>query len=187
MKDAKHKFWQAFVAQANSLARSVTGRDFANAFQRIESLLQKYGFDFCFELTEEGGDAVLVLTPEGDRAEASRIDDLLKARPEITGWRFYGRRQRKPLEDAFVFVRHVYDLDVSDATFDLRATERGQEVTMYSDAIEGLAQEAAEGLIATFLDHAVGEDIVMKKVARLIPGSGRGQLSPPELVEGLLS
>ncbi len=179
-------FWQAFGDEAAALATRIAAGNLREAFQRVESLLHEHGFDFCFELTEEGREAVLVLTPEGDQERARRIDHLVKARPEIPGWRVYGRRQRKPLEDAFAFVRHVYSLDVSDATFDLRETPKGYEVTMRSKAMEGLTGEEAQGLVSTFLDHAVGEDVVMARVAGLAAHDGRGHLSPAALVTSLI-
>jgi len=146
MKDnAAHGFWQAFVAEAGALASRVATGNLRNAFQRVESLLQDHGFDFCFELTKEGGHAVLVLTPECDEERARRIDELIQVSPEIPGWRVYGRRQRKLLEDAFAFVRHIYGLDVTDSSFDLRETPRGYEVTMRSKAVQGLTAEEAQG------------------------------------------
>lgn len=182
---SSHDFWSAFRVGADELARQIATGDLRGAFQRMESLLDEHGLQFCFELTEEGSDAVLVLTPEGDQEQAQLIDDLVGAMPPIAGWRVYGRRQRKPLRDAFTFVRHVYGRDVSDATFSLRETPEGVVVTMHSAAMSGLAEEEVEGLIATFLDHALGEDVVMDRVNGLAAGGGRGHLSPEELVTSL--
>jgi len=175
-------FWRAFGAEAVALATRVTSGDLRGVFQRVETLLLEHGFDFCFDLTEEGHEAALVLTPEGDPVQARRIDELVHSRPEIPGWRVYGRRQRKPLADAVAVVRNIYDVDVSDATFDLRETPRGFEVTMRSKAVRNLKTEEAQGLIATFLDHAVGEAVVMERVAGLVAGQGRGRLSVAALV-----
>jgi hypothetical protein len=187
MKDsAARDFWHAFGTEAATLARTIAAGNMREAFQRIESLLREHGFDFCFELTEEGGEAVLVLTPEGDHEQAGRIDRLLEATRGVPGWRIYGRRQRKPLKDAFAFVRTIYGLDVSDATFDIRDTPKGYEVTMRSKAVKGLTGSEARGLVATFLDHAVGEDVVMERVAVLHADDGLGHLSPASLVASLV-
>lgn len=186
MDKAADDFWHAFGVEAVSLATRIAAGNLREAFQRVETLLKKHGFDFCFDLTQEGCDAVLVLTPEGDPEQARGIDRLVQARPELAGWRVYGRRQRKPLHDAFAFVWHVYGLDVRDATFDLRETPRGYEVTMHSKAVEGLTAREAEGLAATFLDHAVGESVVMARIAGLFTRDGAGDLSPVALVTYLV-
>jgi len=90
------------------------------------------------------------------------------------------------LKDAFAFVRHVYNLDVSDATFDIRETPRGYEVTMRSKAVKGLTDEESRGLVSTFLDHAVGEDVVMGRVAVLAAEDGHGSLSPAALITSII-
>lgn len=185
-KDSAAAFWRAFEAEAAALAATIAAGNLRDAFQRVESLLNENGFDFSFELTEGDDEAVLVLTPEGDQEQARRIDQLIHARPAIPRWRFYSRRQRKPLADAIAFVRRIYDRDVSDATFDLRDTASGYEVTMHSKAVEGLKAEEAHGLVATFLDHALGEDVVMARVASLAARPGRGRLSPASLVMSLV-
>jgi hypothetical protein len=184
--NAARDFWQAFGAEEAALADRITAGNLRQAFERVESLMQEHGFDFSFELTEEDGKAVLVLTPEGDQEQARRIDQLLQASPGITGWRLYGRRQRKPLKDAFAFVRNIYGVDISHATFDIQETPKGYEVTMHSKAVKGLPVAEAEGLVATFLDHAVGEEVVMARVRRLAAHDGLGHLSPAALVASLV-
>ncbi len=180
-----HDFWAAFRAEADELARKIAAGDLRGPFQRVESLLDEHGLQFCFDLTEEGHDAVLVLTPEGDHEQARLVDDLLGAMPPIAGWRVYGRRQRKPLKDAFTFVRHVYGRDVSDATFSLQEADAGVVVTMHSAAMGGLSDEEVAGLVATFLDHALGEDVVMDRVSGVAAGDGSGHLSAQDLITSL--
>jgi len=183
---AANDFWRAFCVEADTLTAMIVAGHLRGAFQRVESLLQEHGFDYCFELTHEGCETVLVLTPEGDHEQAQCIDHLVEAKPELSGWRVYGRRQRKTLEDAFAFVRHIYNLDVSDATFDLRETPEGYKITMYSKAMRGLTAQEAYGLVATFLDHAVGENVVMARVIGFSAQEGVGRLSAAALVSALI-
>lgn len=176
-------FWRAFRQDANSLADQIATGSLRDAFGRVECMLEMYGLNFCFELTEEGQDAVLVLTPEGDKQEAQRIDYLLREKPAISGWRFYARRQRKSLADALQFVRHIYGVDLSDATFDIRQTIDGYVVTMRTRAVEGFTSDEARGLAETFLDSAVGEEIAMSRIAEVVArGDVGGHLSPSELI-----
>jgi hypothetical protein len=181
---SENAFWSEFASEASALAQMMIVNNLREVFQRIEAMLYKYGFEYCFELTEDEHDAVLVLTPEGDHEQARAIDKLIEAKPDIPGWRIYGRRQQKPLADVFTFIAHIYGLNVRDATFDILKTAHGREVTMWSDAIKSLSDEEARGLVATFLEHAIGEDIVMSNVGRIDGRFGRkGALSSTALVE----
>lgn len=184
----ENAFWREFADDAPVLAQMVNANNLREAFKRIEAMLHRYGFEFCFELTEEGRDAVLVLTPEGDQKQARAIDKLIEVNPGIAGWRIYGRRKQKTLEDVYAFVAHIYGLNVSDATFDILETARGREVIMWSDALSGLSDDEARGLVATFLDHAVGEDVAMSNVDRVDGRFGRnGALSAAAMVARIIS
>jgi hypothetical protein len=169
------------------MASKIATGDLGGSFQRVEAMLREHDFDFCFELTEEGQNAVLVLTPEGDLEQARRIDNLLEARPRIDGWLFYGRRQRKPWSDALVFVRHIYGADLSDATFEVKETSQSFEVVMWSKAVSGLTDDEARGLVSTLLDHAVGEEVVMARVAGVVAyAEGTGCMAPSALIATLV-
>lgn len=184
--DLAQCFWQSFEADSVNLAEKIYGGKLRDAFEGVEAMLDKSGFAFSFELTLEEGDAVLILTPEGDKNEAARIDCFAESRPHIKGWRIYTRRQRKSLHDAFAFVRHIYGLDIHDATFDLESGARGFKVKMYSGALTSLTVDEIRGLVETFLDHAVGEAVVMAQVFEASGQSaGNGHLAPAELIEKL--
>jgi hypothetical protein len=185
ISDAAKCFWQEFDASSEVLAKKVIGGH-REAFQHIETLLQKNGFDFCFELTCEGPDAVLALTPEGNVGVAQRIENLVQEKHDIRGWRVYSYRQRKPLPDALTFVRHIYGIDVADASFDLQVNFGFYRITMYCGDLNKLATGEIYGLVETFLDHAIGEELVMSQV-REVSGraAGRGHLSVSELVQKL--
>jgi hypothetical protein len=186
ISDAAKCFWQEFDASSEVLAENVIGGRHREAFQHIETLLQKNGFDFCFELTCEGPDAVLALTPEGNVEVAQRIENLVQAKPDIRGWRVYSHRQRKPLSDALTFVRHIYGIDVADASFDLQLNFGLYRITMYCGDLNELTTGEICGLVETLLDHAIGEELVMSKVEEVSGRAfGRGQLSLSELVQRL--
>ncbi|MGD9584852.1 MAG: hypothetical protein AB7V26_14440 [Lysobacterales bacterium] len=158
------QFWREFLNSSEAVRKHIMTDRMREAFEIVEMLLQRSGFNFAFELTKDEHSAILVLTPEGDALQARRIDDLLAIQPEIPGWSFFGRRQRKSLEDALTFVRKIYGLDVSDARFQLVSTDFGNEVIVVSNAMLGLSIDESYGLAVTLLDHALGEDHVMSKV-----------------------
>jgi hypothetical protein len=177
-------FWRAFRAEAALLAQLTASGQMRRVFDRVETLLQEHGLDFCFDLTQDGEAAMLILTPEGDREQAKRIDDLLEKRPDIAGWRFFGRRQRKTIDDAFVFVRRIWGCDISDATFDV---EPSGEVTLYSKGLQGFDTDTTDGVIATFLDHALGESVAMSRVTGVTGATeGIGRYSAEAMVRFVL-
>jgi hypothetical protein len=182
------QFWLEFKSEAPALAARLRRGELRAAFDRVEQLLEQHGFNFSFDITEsEANEPVLIVTPERDQNEARRVDAFMAGRPEIKGWRFYGRRQRKPLEDAFVFVRHVHGIDVGDATFDLRNGLNGAEVTMHSAAFRDLSPEEARAATETFLDHAIGEALAMAHVKKVDTyAESGGMLSAAELVTRLI-
>lgn len=181
------EFWRSFRNHADALAALIAAGRLREAFDTVESILERHGMNYCFDLTECGDQAVLVLTPEGDPARALKIDELLQCKPEIEGWQVLGRRPRKALDDAFVFVREIYDIDIGTATWSLRTSETGDEVVMFSAAVADLDAEQREGLVRTFLDHAVGESVTMSRVSTAMARPvGTGGLSASELVAALL-
>ena len=161
------QFWVDFLEFSTTVREHIRARRMRAAFDMVEAILQAHGYDFAFELTEEKTLSVLVLTPEGDREQAQRIDELLVRRPDVPGWRFYGRRQRKEFKDALTFVRHIHGCDASDVMFYASEGDSGHEITVITQAMEGLSDGAAYGLAATLLDHALGEDAVMSQVSAI--------------------
>jgi hypothetical protein len=161
------QFWIDFIEKSPVVRECIRSRQMRSAFDMIEALLVAHGYDFAFELTEEESSAVLVLSPEGDTDQARRIDELIALCPQVSGWKFYGRRQRKAFKDAVAFVRHIYSRDVGDAVFQVGKTGRGQDVTVITRAMEGLSADEVDGLAATLLDHALGEDVIMSRVSAI--------------------
>jgi hypothetical protein len=163
------QFWVEFLGLSATVREHIHARRMRAAFDMVEAVLQAHGYDFAFELTEEKTLSVLVLTPEGDREQAQRIDELLAHRSDVPGWTFYGRRQRKEFKDALTFVRHIHGCDASDVMFHSSESGSGHEITVITQAMEGLSDDAAYGLAATLLDHALGESVVMSQVSAIHP------------------
>jgi hypothetical protein len=161
------EFWIEFLEFATTMREHIRARRMRAAFDMVDAILLVHGYEFAFELTEEETLAVLVLTPEGDVEQAQSIDRLLACRPDVPGWKFYGRRQRKEFKDALTFVRHIHGCDASDVMFYASESGSGYEVTVITQAMEGLSDGAAYGLAATLLDHALGEDVVMSQVSAI--------------------
>jgi hypothetical protein len=185
------EFWQRFAAKANKIRSLVLERHLRVAFGEIEQMLTASGYECAFELTQEEGNAVLVLTPESSDAVATEIDALLAACPVIVGWHFYGRRVKKGLADALTFVRNIYGVDLSQARFAVRMQSNGgYEVTMYSQLPANFGESDAEGLLMTFLEHALGEQDVMLRVSAVRVEAGapeEGRLLSAEHVMALLN
>jgi len=182
-------FWTSFAAVSGSLRTQALGGGLDHVFRQIQALLARHGLDWAFEITtDEHGNAVLAFTPGGDREVAQSIDALLAIQPVIPNWRIFGRRQRKPLADAYVFVREIYGIDLTRELFELEGKRDGYVVTMISDQAADFDDEEARGLVSTLLDHALGEDVVMEKVQELRTSRSRAgdQMTLAELRDILL-
>jgi hypothetical protein len=173
----EEEFWEGFRLQADGIREHLMKHNLPAAFESVERILNAAGFDFAFELTFDSGTGVLILTPEGDARSAHAIDQILNVRPSVPGWRFFGRRQPKPLQDAVAFVGRLYERDIADARFLFTSVGDKIDVTMFSSALDDLANDEREGLVATFLDHAIGEDRVMSKI-RFMKGSSHPDVGP---------
>jgi hypothetical protein len=182
-------FWRSFEQHAVEI-RELLSRDEMNlAFSAVEEVMRSCGLDLAFDLTTAPlGGALLVLTPEGDPVQAQIIDELVDAAPPIEGWTVVGRRERKPVSDALAFVRHIYGIDISGARFDVTEAEGKYQVTMHEPACGHLTEEERIGLLATYLDHALGEDLVMRRIAQMDihVGSG-GAMSGSEMVQKIIA
>lgn len=181
-------FWLRFKPDAGLLHEALLQNQTRDVFRRIEQILQECGHDYCFDVTSDNRTAILIFSPEGDAATAQDIDKLLKAGPPIPGWLFFGRRQKKPLNDALAIIRNMYGVDLQDATFDLTDSQSELVVTMFSPQVEKLTPNGAKGLVATFLDHAIGEDFSMRHVSRMeARAKGVGPLRAAAFVDAILA
>jgi hypothetical protein len=167
---AEGVFWEAFFAEAASVKATLREKP-GLACDRVAALLADHGFEYAFDLSlEEGNDAVLVLSPEGDPAAAREIDALLESRPHLEGWKFHGRRQAKDLEDALAIVRRTYGVDARGLRVAATAEDERLAVEMWGPALRLLRADDRESLVATLLDHLLGEERVMRE---RIAASGR--------------
>ena len=130
-------------------------------FESIESLMEALGFTYCFDITQEGDKCLLIFSPEGDENVARNIDRLVEAAPTMPGWAILARRPKKDISDAAAIVRHLYFLDPLHMAFVVRHEADHQIVEMIIPKDSNLLADEAQGMINTFLWHAVGEEFVM--------------------------
>jgi len=84
-------FWVRFGERAEAWRSRLKTGDLKQVFEEIDGLLRQTGHEFCCEVTELGEDAALILTPEGDPEQASKIDALIAGKPSLEGWQvFFG-------------------------------------------------------------------------------------------------
>jgi len=173
--ESRHPFWSGFLGAADTLRSRMQSGDLRGVFREIESKLCESDCEFGLELLLEKDTAILVLSPEGDASRAESIDRFLAGRPEIPGWRVHGRRPRRSIEDARALVSCTQGVDVDAALFGLDPLDEGWLVMMLTDA----PRERAGRALATFLDHALGEDVAMERVKQVIVTSPPARTAHP--------
>jgi len=159
-------FWNEFARHANSLANEMQTGNQRKAFDAIDSLLQSFDLDVCFDITTDENGCVLIFSPEGLPAQASLIDQLLENAPKLNAWKFLGRRPRKDLGDAAAIVRRLYILDPLQMHYRLHRAKDGQVVDMIVPSNADLSLDESKGMVNTFLWHAIGEGRVMEQGIR---------------------
>jgi len=173
---ATSSFWNEFLRNALRWSMAMRSGQQRMVFHSIDELLQSHGLPFCFDLTIDDADCLLILSPEGDTGVAEMIDKLVAAAPKTQAWRILGRRPRKPLADAAAIVRSLYRLDPLQARFRTYESGGNHLVEMVVPASADLTSDEGLGMINTFLWHAFGEEFVMNHG---IQGKVRWDDTPP--------
>ena len=154
-------FWAKFSGRSEGWAQLMHSHRHREVFESIDVLMQSLGFSYCFDITMEKGKCLLIFSPEGDEDVARSIDQLVNAAPAIAKWIVFARRPKKDLSDAAAIVRNLYFLDPLRMGFLVREEGNHRVVEMIVPKNSDLLPDEAQGMINTFLWHAVGEDVVM--------------------------
>lgn len=182
-------FWESFLTNSKELYEKIEFNDNTRVLNIVNKIIQDSNFDFAFDITQENEHAVLILSPEGDHKIANVIDSILENKPEISNWKFYGRRQKKDLEDAYVIVEHIFGVNIEDSKFEIIPDGIYYDVIMYSDIVEEFDEDESTDLIETFLYHAIGESVFMDKIKNIFacPMNKNGKyITAKELVSTIL-
>ena len=185
------RFWEDFASNAHQWSDSLRLGQTRGVFQDINTLLEQHGFSFSFDLTSDECDGILAFTPEGDAEVAEQIDNLVAFAPDLPGWKVYGRRQRKALDDVYAIIRRLFLVDVANSKFQLARRTTQPDVVMFASTATKLTDEEQAALVSTFLDHAMGEELVMtmgvhSKLVASDPPRDLHVLSASEMVTALL-
>jgi hypothetical protein len=179
------QFWKSFAAEAAQMHHDVFAEGFEalrRAHTRVGELRDAAGLPFLYEMTNEGGDLVLLFTPEWDHEVAAEIDWFVSLAPAIPRWKIYTRRQRKDCAMAFGMLDHALNADARDARFSVVEVEGGVHVTMHSRVWDEFRVSARDGCVRFFLSHALGEQPMMDHVptAALAPPAKSAKLLTAE-------
>jgi hypothetical protein len=184
LRRAAGRFWTRFVSEIAPLGQHLIQNHTA-IFESVESALAEAGVDFAFDITAFEDDSGLIFTPEGDEEVAGAIDVFLAERPEVPGWRIFGRRQPKAWHDALVLVGQIAEADLSDARFAVWRAGAGLAVDVVAAELAQFEEDSAKSIAMLLLHHALGEAFVMNSVQELSghaePLPGRKYLTPEEL------
>jgi hypothetical protein len=161
------KFWTSFSENASRWAATMHDGNIRSVFEEIDALLALHGVGVCFDVTiDDSSICCLIFSPEGDESAALLIDNLVASAQPCDGWRILGRRPQKELSDAAAIVSTLYMLDPTQMRFRLVRGRNIRCVEMIVPQSADLTPAEAQGMINTFLWHAIGEDFVMKHAIR---------------------
>jgi hypothetical protein len=167
------RFWSAFRTQAADLREAALSGQLRHAHHQVGQLLREHGIEVVMEMTTEGGDAVLVFTPEWSFSRARVIDQFLTLAPPLPGWQIHGRRHRKNWETAFALLKGAFGVGAEDARFTIEVIEEGLAVTIYSIAQTEIEPVFDETFVFYLLSHALGEEVLFDRICC-------GILAPPD-------
>lgn len=186
--DELKTFWESFSTEARFLSEQVLSGNAGMAYHRIAEILDRASCDFVFELTSDDTKAHLIFTPESDPLTARLIDGFLLHAPSLPNWKLFGRRQRCDIDDAFERLERVYDVNARDAVFSTEINDDDIKVTMHCDAARILRDAEKIGFVTFFLEHALGEELTMKRISACEVNAVKPQnsLCPRELISALL-
>lgn len=159
-------FWRDFAQDADSLTKEVASGSGREALDAIDGLLKAHNLDLCFDITSDEGGCKLIFSPEGQSSDAILIDQLLREAPDLAAWKFWGRRQKKELEEAAAIVCNLYALNPLQMRYRLLKENSAQVVEMIIPLNSDLTPEESNGMINTFLWHAIGEAQVIEQGIR---------------------
>jgi len=118
------------------------------------------------------------------------IDQFLTFAPEIPGWQFHGRRQRKDWATAFAYLEAAFGVAAQDARFTVELIEEGLSVTMYSSAYNRIEPIFRETFIFFLLSHSLGEEVLFDRICEAIlapPSTNLATLGPEEFSAAIMS
>jgi hypothetical protein len=159
-------FWLTFASEACRLASQFRAGESREVFEVVETMLTRYGFNYCFDITATDETCLLILSPEGDSATATRIDALIALAPQLRDWQVVGRRQKKPINDVRAIVKNLYLIDLFQCRFRVSSYKINRNIEIFVPTSTDLTPAEQEGLAATFLWHALGEAQVMEAGTR---------------------
>ena len=174
LKQAAGRFWTRFVTEIAPLGQHII-QNYTAVFESVESALAEVGVDFVFDVTAFDDGGGLIFTPEGDEEVARAIDVFLAERPEVPGWRIFGRRQPKSWHDALLLVGQIAETNLSDARFAVWRAGSGLAVDVVAAELAQFEEPSAKSIAMLLLHHALGEEFVMNSIQEL---SGHGEALP---------
>ncbi len=157
-------FWTWFSANHEQILEIMGGRRPGKVTEMLDRALEANHLNLTYVVTEGLTGAELTFTPEGDPQVAAFIDKLVEAAPKLETWVIRGRIRRKSIKAAIAFVEAVHGIDLANLHFKVRHLDGKYHLLFLSDVLMALDEEKRFAVAATFLDHALGEEIAMEYV-----------------------
>lgn len=157
-------FWRWFEGNHERVLEIMAGRRDGKVTDLLDEALTQHGLNLTYQITEGVTGGELTFTPQGDPKVAAFIDTFVEKAPKLDTWVVHGRVQRKSLDAAIAFVKAVHDVDLEQLHFKVKEVDGVYHLLFLSDVLMKLDEDKRYQVAATFLDHALGEDVAMEYV-----------------------
>ncbi len=170
------KFWEWFVANEEKILASHAQQ----AFDMVNPKVQEYNPELSagIMIQEPGKLSLLEITPNGIREHAESAIRLAQAAPPLPRWDIHAFRMAGPLKYLKISFEGGEEHDLALSQFVGRLGENGIfEMHLFLPCPAHASPRELQHLAYLTLDHALGEEVVMNRIA--LRGQSHITTAPP--------
>jgi hypothetical protein len=157
-------FWQWFADHQLEILEIMAGRRPGRVTDVLDDALRGRNLNFVYEVTEGTFGGELTFTPEGDAAVAKVLDRFVAMAPSFDTWVVHSRRQQKPISAALAFTKAIHGIDLHGLHLNVRKLSGQYHLQFIHPELAALGDDRRFAVVATFLDHALGEALSMSVI-----------------------
>lgn len=164
--NVNQRFWQWFRSNSYSLAQVRTCQEpVANQLVKQLNKVHK-GLTFLFGPVVDGRKE-FIISADGDRKLFPNVQELVKAAPDIPGWKIIAFRPPVQYISEFTLTFGSMEFGADDVWFSSQRSGSMFELDLFLRIPAGIDKDTISQAAFILLDHAVGEYNVETKIGRI--------------------